>query len=172
VARACRSLDDRPCAHAALQEAKDSLETFPADHRSRAGLLREEGLLAADEGHREEGRRLLTAALEIQEKARLRNASQVETLLALAPLEQDLGDGERASAHAHAALERADALRGGVPLSAWVGLSELALGEISTARHDPAAARVHFDHALAQLVPTLGATHPATQAAKRGLAGR
>jgi serine/threonine-protein kinase len=172
VARACRNLNDRACAHAALKEAEETLKTFPPDHRSRTGLLREEGLLAADEGQMEEGRRLVTAALEIQQKAPLRNASHVETLLALAQLELRLGDAAQAAAHARTALERAEALRGGVPTSAWVGLSEVALGEIAEAQHDATAARPHFERALVQLIPTVGETHPATLAAKSRLAGR
>jgi len=70
-------------------------------------LRREQGLLAADEGRTDEGRRLLREAVGIHEKAAEKHVSHVGTLLALAQLERRLGDGVQASVHTRAALERA-----------------------------------------------------------------
>jgi tetratricopeptide (TPR) repeat protein len=169
AAWACRSLGDLECARAALHDADVALRPFPAGHAARAGLAHEQGLLAADEGRTAEARQRLSAALAIHEKVPEKHLSHLDTLLALAKLELRLGDAGEAEKHARAALDLAEGLRGGTPRSAWVGMSQLALGEVHEARHDAAGARQLFRQALDQMTSTLGETHPAVLEARSRL---
>jgi hypothetical protein len=57
-----------------------------------------------------------------------------------------------------------------MPVSAWVGLSQLLLGEVSRARGDGPAARRLLEGAVSQMTPTLGGDHPAVRQAKARLA--
>jgi serine/threonine-protein kinase len=172
IACASRNLGDLAAARAALAQAAATLQPFPAGHRARADLAREQGLLAAAEGRSDEARRLLSSALAIHEHVREKHASHVETLLALAGLELRLGSGAEAARHARAALAVAESFRGGAAASAWVGLSQLALGEIAETSGDAPAARPLFEQALGHMVPTLGEAHPAVVEARTRLVQR
>jgi tetratricopeptide (TPR) repeat protein len=169
LARACRELGDLACARGALRESANVLRPFPSEHRALADLVREQGLLAAAEGDLAGAHRLLASALAIHEKVPEKHVSHIETLLALARLELGGGDAFAAEAHARAALSLARALRGGAPQSAWVGLSQLALGEVLEARQDAASARWSFLEAVGQMAITLGDAHPAMAEARSHL---
>jgi serine/threonine-protein kinase len=169
LACACRGLGDLGCARTALTEADAALRTFPPGHRARADLAREQGLLAAAEGHDDAARRLLTGALAIHAQVAEKHVSHIETLLALARLELRTGAAAAAEQHTRAALALAERLRGASAHSAWVGLSQLALGEVQEARQARAAAQNLFRDALAQLAPTLGGEHPAVREAQAHL---
>ena len=172
LARACLSLGDLPCAREALREAAPALgSSFPAGHGFIAELEAERGLLAAAEGDTETGRRLLTEAVDAYEKTTERYTSQIEVLLALARFEQQTGRLEEADRRARRALELAESFRGGLPRSAWVGLSQEALGEIDRARGSEDEARSLFTASLVQMRPTLGDSHPAVLEAQSRLAG-
>jgi len=170
IACACRALGDLACAHKALAESADALKAFPAEHRAVAILAREKGLLAAAEGHVEEARRLLSSALELHAKVGERDVSHIETLLDLGRLELRSGDRAKVGELARAALDRAETLRGGTPHSAWVGLSELLLGELSEAQGDVSVARKRFEDAVDHMVSTLGDAHPDVLEARAHLA--
>jgi eukaryotic-like serine/threonine-protein kinase len=169
AACACRSLGDLECARAALQDAEAALRPFPAGHAARAGLAREQGLLAAAEGRAAEARQRLSVALALHEKVPEKHLSHLETLLALAKLELELGDAGEAGKHARAVLDLAEALRSGAPRSAWVGLSQLVLGEVHEAQRDVTGAQQLFRQALDHMPSTLGDTHPAVLEARSRL---
>jgi hypothetical protein len=99
-----------------------------------------------------------------------KQVEHIETLLDVAGWELKVGRSAEAEAHARAALAQAEALRAGMPVSAWVGLSQLLLGEVSRGRGDGPAARRFFEDALSQMTPTLGNDHPAVRQAKARLA--
>jgi serine/threonine-protein kinase len=170
IACACRSLGDLACARAALRESAQALRGFPAGHRALASLAREQGLLAAGEGRTDEARRSLASALSIHAQVRERHSSHFETLLAFASLELRAGDAATAERLAREALERAEAVRGGMPHSAWVGLSQLVLAEISQGRDERLLARQLLERALDHMEPTLGRAHPAVMDARTRLA--
>lgn len=172
VARACRELGDLRCAREALEESERLLRSFPDQHRFRADLMREQGLLAAADGDLAGARRLLSRAVVIHESVSEKHASHVETLLALAGVELRAGAAAAAEEHARAALAVAEGLRGGTPQSAWVGLSDLAIGRLLELRHDTASARHMFEEALEQMAPTLGDAHPAVTEARHRLGMR
>jgi serine/threonine protein kinase len=170
IACACRGLGDLVCARAALAEADGALRSsYPAGHRFFADLSREQGLLAAAQGNTADARRLLSEAVAIHEKVPEKHISHVETLFELARLEVRLGLAGEAEKHAQTALELAERLRGETPRSAWVGLSQLALGGVHRAQGDVAAARRLFADALGHMTPTLGEAHPAVREARAGL---
>ncbi len=172
LARACRSLGDLDCARAALRDAEPALRTsYPAGHYFLADLSHERGMLAAAEGDRENARRLLSEALDMHEKAAEKHASHIETLLELSRLELQSGRIDEADKHARRALELAEGFRGGFPHSAWVGLSQAALGEVERTRGEDAEARRLFGEAVTHMGPTLGESHPAVLEAKSHLAG-
>jgi eukaryotic-like serine/threonine-protein kinase len=172
IARACRGLGDLACAEQALREADAVLRSsLPPGHRLLAELRREQGLLADAKGDHVNARALLAEALAIHEKVAAKHVSHVETILDAASSELKLGRGVEAEAHARAGLALAESLRGGAPASAWVGLSQLLLGEVSRARGDGPTARRLFEDAVRHMTPTLGDDHPATRAATARLAG-
>jgi eukaryotic-like serine/threonine-protein kinase len=171
IARACRGLGELACAEQALREADAVLRSsLPRGHRMLAELCREQGLLAAAKGDDVAARALFTEALAIHDKVAAKHVSHIETLLDLADWELRLGHRAEAEGHARAALARAEAFRAGMPVSAWVGLSQLLLGEISRARGDRPAARQLFRDAVRHMTPTLGDQHPATRTAMARLA--
>ncbi len=173
AARLCRQQGDLACARTAVREAGPALrDSVPAGHRVLADLEREEGLLAAAEGDLPTARRSLSKALAIHAKTAELRVIHVETLLDVARLELRLGQPAEAAPHARAALELSQRLRGGIPHSAWVGLSELALGEVEEASGRRAEARRFFRDAQMQLLDTAGPDHPATKAAQAALAAR
>ena len=172
VAHACRELGDLPCARGALEESARALRTFPPEYRGRADLLRERGLLAAAGGDLAGARQLLAGAVAIHAKVAEAHASRVETLLALAGLDQRAGDPAAAEGHAREALAQAEAMRRGMPHSGWVGLSQLELGRLLESGGDTAAARRLVVEALGNMAPTLGEAHPAVLEARRRLATR
>jgi tetratricopeptide (TPR) repeat protein len=171
LARACRSLGDLRGARAALRDADEPLRaSFPAGHFFLADLSHERGMLAAAEGDPETARRLLSEALVIHEKASEKHISHMETLLSLSKLELRSGRNVEGARHGRRALEVAEGFRGGVPRSAWVGLAQLALGEVSLAQGDGSAGRRLFREAVAHMESTLGPDHPDTREARRLLA--
>jgi serine/threonine-protein kinase len=170
IAGACRHLGDLACARAALAEAVPALKHFPPGYRVFADLAREQGLLAAAEGHGDEALGRLSEALGIDERVTEKHISHVSTLLELAKLELSAGKTEDAEKHARAALALAESFRGDTPHSSWVGLSQLALGKVCEARHDVAAAREWFRQAAGHIAPTLGDAHPALLEARQHLA--
>ena len=171
IARACRKSGDLTCAEGALREADAVVRTsVPQGHQMLAMLCREQGLLAAAKGDEVAARALLAEALAIHEKVAAKQVEHIETLLDVAGWELKLGRGAEAEAHARASLAQAEALRAGMPVSAWVGLSQLLLGEVSRARGDEPAARRFFNDAMSQMTPTLGDDHPAVRQAKARLA--
>jgi tetratricopeptide (TPR) repeat protein len=171
IACACRALGDLACARKALAESADALKALPAEHRAVAILAREKGLLAAAEGHPDEARRLLSSALELHGKVAEQDVAHVETLLAFGRLELRGGDTARATELARMALDRAETLRGGTPHSAWVGLSQLLLGEVSETEGDTSVARRRYENAVDHMVSTLGDAHPSVLEARAHLAG-
>jgi eukaryotic-like serine/threonine-protein kinase len=171
IARACRKSGDLACAERALREADAALRTsLPQGHQMLAMLCREQGLLATAKGDEVAARALLAEALAIHEKVAAKQVEHIETLLDVAGWELKVGRSAEAEAHARAALAQAEALRAGMPVSAWVGLSQLLLGEVSRGRGDGPAARRFFEDALSQMTPTLGNDHPAVRQAKARLA--
>jgi tetratricopeptide (TPR) repeat protein len=172
LTRACRSLGDLDRARAALRDAEPALRsTFPTGHLFLADLSHEQGMLAAAEGDHERARRLLSEALGIHEKASEKHVSHIETLLELSRLELRSGRIAEAERHARRALKLAEAFRGEIPRSAWVGMSQAVLGEVDRARGDDSEARRLFGEAVSQMGPTLGESHPALLEAKSRLAG-
>jgi serine/threonine-protein kinase len=172
LARACRGLGDLACVRAALGEAGPALKgSLPPGHRVIADFTREEGLLAAAEGDDARAGERLTTALAIYETLHENHLAHVETLLETARWELRRGHDGDAERLAREALARAEGLRGGIPHSAWVGLSELLLGEIQQTRGESAAARRLLRDAVFQLEPTLGDDHPASREARSRLAG-
>jgi serine/threonine-protein kinase len=173
LARAYRNLGDLERAQAALSEGGPALKAyFSAGHHSLADLSHEEGLLAAARGDAESARRLLSEAVALQKQAPEKHVSHIETRLELARLELRSARAAAAEEHARAALEMAQRFQGDAPRSAWVGLSQLALGEIREAEGDSLAARQLFGDAVFHMAPTLGESHPATEEARSRLAYR
>ncbi len=170
TARSCRRLGDLPCARAALEEAAHALSGYTSPHYALADLAREQGLLAAAEGRPDDARRRLRDALAIHERVGSRRVPHIETLLELSRLEVRAGDSADADTHAHAALALAQSFRGRAPHSAWVGLSELALGDVAEARGDRSTELTLLRDAVENMTPTLGARHPAVAEARRRLA--
>ncbi len=171
LARACRSLGDLDRARGALRDAEGPLRaSFPPGHFFLADLTHEQGMLAAAEANAENARRLLSEALAIHEKASEKHVSHIETLLELARLELASGRAAEAEKNARRAAELAEGFRGGIPHSAWVGLSEAALAEIELANGNSAEARRLFGEAAAQMEPTLGKSHPVFLRAREHLA--
>jgi len=168
LARACRGLGDLARSHETLRAAEEALSARPAGHLSRAELLHEQGMLASARGRDVEARRLLTQALRLHETAP-RRVPHIETLLELADLELRAGRRAEAEQHAQTAFGLSEHLREDRPHSAWVGLSQLALGKVHRARGEGAAARRLFSQAAGHLAVTLGEAHPATQDAQAQL---
>jgi serine/threonine-protein kinase len=170
IGRACRALGDLACAQAALAEAEPGLrKAFPAGHFYHADLAHERGLLALAEKDVDTARKRLDEALVLHAKSPEKHMSHIETLVEAAKLALAEGRVDDAERHARQALELARLLRGDRPLSSWVGLSELVLGAVGRARGDEVVARSHFESALANLGPTYGESHPATEEARAAL---
>jgi predicted negative regulator of RcsB-dependent stress response len=104
--------------------------------------------------------------VKIHDQERERHVSEIETRLELAKLELRAGRTDEAEARARDALARAEKRRDDLPRSAWVGLSQLVLGEVLQARGDTAAARGLFTQSLEQMTATLGKEHPAVKDAR------
>jgi serine/threonine-protein kinase len=164
LARAERRLGRLDEAASTLEEAGRALRaTLPAGHHLLADLVREEGLLAAARGDRETGLARLAEAVRLHEAATERHVGHVETLLDLAALEIGAARVAEASAHLTAAFDLAEALRGGAPHSAWVGLGLAQRARLESARGDAPAARRALEEAIGHMVPTLGEDHPAVK---------
>jgi serine/threonine protein kinase len=171
VARTCRGLGDIDCVRAGLRDADAALRpSLPPKHHVVADLVRERALLAAAEGDDVAAQVLFAEAIATHEAVSEKRTSHIESLLELARWELRLGRGSEAEAHAGAALALAEALRGGMPQSSWVGLSQVLLGEVSLARGDAAEARRRFGEAVSQMTSTLGEDHPALRQARARLA--
>ncbi len=171
LARACRELNDLPCARAALTEAEPALKaSLPAAHRVLGDLAREQGLLAAAEGDAATARRRFDESLAIHAAVPETHVSHVETLLEVARWEHGRLDDDRARRHARQALGLAQGLLGTGSHSCWVGLSEMLLAEIARSHGDGAEARRLYQDAESQMTPTLGAAHPSVREAQARLA--
>ena len=128
-------------------------------------------MLAAAQGDLDGGRRLLSQALAFYETGDEVLVNRLEVHFALARLELRAGRAAEAEAHARKALALAERFRDDRPLSAWVGIAQVALGDVLQARGDAAAARALFTQSLAQMTPTLGADHPKVKDARARLDG-
>jgi eukaryotic-like serine/threonine-protein kinase len=171
LAHACLGLGDLGCARDSLRAAEAGvLAVYPAGHRTRGDLLREQALLAEAEGRAGDAHRLMREAFAVHRDLKDKNLTQIETLVELSRLDLRLGSAADAEARARAALAIAETFRGGMAHSSWVGRSQLALGDAREAQGDPAAAHELFRQALEHMTPTLGATHPAAAAARQRLA--
>ena len=171
VAIACRELGDLTCAEAAVRESVEAMRAAPDGDLYQAEVLLEPALLARARGDVDSARRQLTEALTIFEKARSKTAGHLDALIEMARLELRAGQAAQAEAHARKALALATELRDDLPRSAWVGLSQLMLGEIVEARGDTAAARRLYGDALGQMTATLGEGHPCVKDARARLSG-
>ena len=171
LAQVCRELGDLGCARETLRAAeRDVSAAYPAGHRTRGDLAREQALLAEAEGRDRDAHRLMLEAASIHGKLKDRNLTQIETLLELSRLELRLGSAHEAESRAREALAIAEVFRGEAPHSSWVGRSLLAIGAARQAQADAAGARELVTQALAHMTPTLGADHPAVASARQGLA--
>jgi tetratricopeptide (TPR) repeat protein len=167
IAACCRRLGDLACAREHLGDAAPLLRSDkPRGYTFLAELSQEEGLQAAAAGDLDTARQLLANAVKIHDQERERHVSEIETRLELAKLELRAGRTDEAEARARDALARAEKRRDDLPRSAWVGLSQLVLGEVLQARGDTAAARGLFTQSLEQMTATLGKEHPAVKDAR------
>ena len=168
LAQVCRELGDLACARAGLRAAEQSLpEAYPAGHRFRGDLVREQALLAEAEGRGEDALRLLLDAHEIHRQIKEKDPTQVGTLLELSRMELGRGSTAEAERRARSALAVAEAGLGGMTHSAWVGRSLLALATARQAQGDAAGAREMLGRAVQHMVPTLGEGHPHVVEARR-----
>jgi serine/threonine-protein kinase len=171
LARVCRALGDLPCARTRMTEAAPALEkSWPAGHVFFADLAHEQALLALAEGDTETAATRFEEALARHAKVPAKQMSYIETLVAVSRLEVTSGRLDEAERHARDALKLANELRGDRPTSSWVGLSELALGNVARARGNTVEARTRFQAAASNLEPTYGASHRATEEARAALA--
>ena len=168
LAHACRELGDLACARASLRAAEVGVPaSYPAGHRMRGDLAREQGLLAEVEGRESDAHRLLLEAFAIHRQLKDKNLTQIETLLELARVELRRGAAAEAESRALAALVIAEGFASGATHSSWVGRSLLALGAARKAQGDAAGAREMFGRAAQHMVPTLGEGHPHLVEARR-----
>jgi len=124
---------------------------------------------AAAAGQDAEAIRLLEEAVAFHEKTSSKRTSFIEALLALSQVQLHAGHAAEAHTRAQAALDLATQLRGAAPRSAWVGLSQLALGQAREREGDRAEARALYGSALEQMTATLGPSHPAVAEARARL---
>jgi serine/threonine-protein kinase len=170
LAHVCLELGDLACARQSLAAAAiEVAAAYPAGHRVRGDLLREQGLLAEAEGRDADALRLIREAFENHRQLKDKTLTQIETLLDLSRLESKRGSAATAEARARDALAIAEGLAGGITPSSWTGRSLLVLGTSRAAQGQVAEARDLFDRALAHMEPTLGPEHPATIEARRQL---
>jgi tetratricopeptide (TPR) repeat protein len=159
------------CARESLRSAEAGVPAaFPAGHRVRGDLAREQALLAEAEGRYPDAHRLMLEAFEIHRRLADKHPTQIDTLLELSRLELRQRTPVEAEARAREALAVAESFRGGKPFSSWVGRSLLAVGAARQAQGDAAGAREALARAAEHMTPTLGAQHPALIEARNLLA--
>jgi len=148
-----------------LERVRPYLEDQRFNSFRRAQWAYWTGRLAAARGDQESARAAFAKAIEIFGKEPQKIALNVQALVALAQSQQALGDAAAATTSIDQALALAEAfVEAGSP-SYLVGRSLAARGDLQLAVGTRDAARATFKQALEHLNTTLGADHPATQAA-------
>jgi eukaryotic-like serine/threonine-protein kinase len=129
-----------------------------------------QGRLALAKGDAATAQARFAAIVDIFEKRKSRISLFVFALDGLARSRIALGDPAAAAAAAGRAVEvAASFVEPGTP-SYLIGLSQAALADAQLAGGDRDAAQASYRQAIDQLGVTLGSDHPATTAARRGLA--
>jgi len=129
-----------------------------------------QGLLTLARGDAAGARDHFASAVGVFESRNSRIALFVFSLLGLSRAHLALGDPATAAAKAERAIEVAASFVGKDGPSYLIGLSEAAVADARLQAGDRDAARAAFTQAVEHLTTTLGASHPATAAARRGLA--
>jgi len=129
-----------------------------------------QGRLALAKGDAATARDRFTSVVDVFEKRHSRLSLFVFALIGLSRSRMALGDPAAAATAAERAIEVAASFVDTSTPSYLTGLSKAALADTQIARGDRDAAKASYREALDQLVVTLGADHPATVAARRGLA--
>ena len=129
------------------------------------------GQLSLARGDPAAARAGFASAVEVFEKHKSRLALVVFSLVGLSRAHRELGDASAAATAGERAVEVAVTLVEKDAPSYLIGLSQAAVAEARMAAGDRAAARAAFTTALEHLTTTLGDGHPATIAARQGLAG-
>jgi len=128
------------------------------------------GRLSLEQGDAATARELLASVVDVFEKRNSRLALFVFALIGLSRAQMNLDDSAAATASAGRAIEVATSLVEPGSPSYLIGLSLAALADEQRAGGDLDAARETYRAALPHLETTLGDGHPATLAARRGLA--
>ena len=124
--------------------------------------------LDLDEQHYPAARDTLSQVLKAP-AAGSTSISTAHRLRAIAEL--GLGDLDQALEDAKTAVGMSERQRGDKPYSAWLGQSELVLGQVLQAKGQAPDAQAAYSEAVAQLTMSVGTDHPALRQARALLAG-
>jgi len=164
-------IDSGDLARAAAQlETLGPLLTGPKpDPRRQVQMSYYQGRLALAKGDAATARDKFASIVEVFEKRKSRIAMFVFGLNGLARSRIALGDASAAKAAERAVEVAASFVEPSTP-SYLIGLAKLTLADAQLARGDRDVARASYREAMDHLEITLGSDHPATAAARRGLA--
>jgi serine/threonine protein kinase/tetratricopeptide (TPR) repeat protein len=164
-----RDLGDFDRVDQILQELKPRWKTMPAGHVVFAVLASHDSMLAAARGNVDAAVEPARRALEIVEASSQRLDYLPMFLLRSADVSMRVGHPDEAKASAERALALAKEAAAPDKYSSWVGRAYLTLARAMRAYGKPDEARAAFASAFEQLRPALGADHPETREAARGV---